>query len=90
MPAGGRCSLSKLRTLSVVLLALVGLLTLVGSFGSAYLAYGGSFPIGGVSITDIAGGRQPVLLGLRGVRGTSAAWAAAWAVRLDARRLARD
>jgi hypothetical protein len=71
---------SKLRTVSWILLVLVGVLALVASFGSAYLAYRGEFPIAGVSIGDIAGGRQPVLLGLRGVRGTSAAWAAAWAV----------
>ena len=70
---------SKLRTVSWVLLALVGVLVLLGSLGSAGLAYRGDFPIAGVSIGDVAAGREPVLLGLRGARGTAAAWAAAWA-----------
>jgi hypothetical protein len=69
----------KLRTVSWVLLAVVGVLTLLVSFTSANLAYNGMYPVGGVSIDDIAQGREAVLTGLRGVRGTSAAWAAAWA-----------
>jgi hypothetical protein len=68
-----------LRTVSWVLLALVGVLVLLGSLDSANLAYRGMYPVAGVSITDIASGREVVLLGLRGVRGTAAAWAAAWA-----------
>ena len=68
-----------LRTVSWVLLALVGALVLLGSLASANLAYRGEYPIAGVSITDIASGREVVLLGLRGTRGTAAAWAAAWA-----------
>jgi hypothetical protein len=68
-----------LRTVSWVLLAIVGVLVLLGSLSSANLAYRGMYPIAGVSITDIASGREVVLLGLRGVRGTAAAWAAAWA-----------
>lgn len=70
---------SKLRTASWVVLTLVGILVMLGALGSASLAYRGEFPIGGVSITEIASGRDPVLLGLRGVRGTAAAWAAGWA-----------
>jgi len=70
---------SKLRTVSWVLLALVGVLVLLGSLSSAGLAYRGDFPIAGVSIADVASGREAVLLGLRGARGTAAAWAAAWA-----------
>jgi hypothetical protein len=70
---------SKLRTVSWVLLALVGVLVMLGSVGSAILAYQGDFPIGGVAIGEIAGGREGVLLGLRGARGTAAAWGAAWA-----------
>jgi hypothetical protein len=69
---------SKLRTVSWVLLAIVGVLVAVASLGSAILAYRGDFPIGGVSIGEIAGGREEVLLGLRGARGTAAAWSAAW------------
>jgi hypothetical protein len=68
-----------LRTLSWALLALVGAVVLLGSLASANLAYRGEYPIAGVSITDIASGREVVLLGLRGTRGTAAAWAAAWA-----------
>jgi hypothetical protein len=70
---------SKLRTVSWVLLAIVGGLVLLGSLASATLAYRGDFPVGGVSIGEIAGGRDGVLLGLRGARGTAAAWGAAWA-----------
>jgi hypothetical protein len=70
---------SKLRTVSWVLLAIVGGLVALGSLASAFLAYRGDFPVGGVSIGDIAGGREAVLLGLRGSRGTAAAWGAAWA-----------
>ena len=72
--------MGKLRTASWVLLALVGGLVLLGSLASAGLAYRGDFPIAGVSITDVASGREAVLLGLRGARGTAAAWGAAWAV----------
>jgi len=70
--------MSKLRTVSWVLLAIVSVLTLLVSFTSANLAYNGMYPVGGVNIDEIAQGRPDVLLGLRGVRGTAAAWAAAW------------
>jgi hypothetical protein len=70
----------KLRTVSWVILVIVGALVLLGSLASAHLAYRGDYPIAGVSVNDVAAGREVVLLGLRGVRGTSAAWAAAWAV----------
>jgi hypothetical protein len=72
--------MGKLRTVSWVVLAIVGGLVLLASLVSANLAYRGTYPVGGVSIDEIAGARQAVLLGLRGVRGTSAAWGAAWAV----------
>jgi len=72
--------MSKLRTVSWVVLALVGVLVLAFSLVSANIAYRGSFGVGGVSIDEIASGREAVLLGMRGVRGTAAAWAAAWAV----------
>jgi hypothetical protein len=68
-----------LRTVSWSLLVLVGVLVLLTSLISANLAYRGDYPVGGVSIGEIASGREAVLEGLRGVRGTSAAWAAAWA-----------
>jgi hypothetical protein len=70
---------SKLRTVSFILLTAVGALVLLGSLVSAGLAYRGDFPVGGVSIGEIASGRDAVLVGLRGARGTAAAWCAAWA-----------
>jgi hypothetical protein len=70
---------SKLRTVSWIVLALVGALVMLGALGSANLAYRGEFPLGGVSVSEIASGREPVLLGLRGARATAAAWAAGWA-----------
>ena len=72
--------MSKLRTLSWVLLAIIGVLVLLVSCLSAQLAYWGDFPVGGTSIAEIAAGDNDVLLGLRGSRGTAAAWGAAWAV----------
>jgi hypothetical protein len=45
---------SKLRTVSWVLLAIVGVLVLLGALSSANLAYRGMYSITGVSITDVA------------------------------------
>ena len=70
---------STLRTVSWSLLAVVGVMVLLVSMVSANLAYRGDFPVGGVSIGEIASGRDAVLEGLRGSRGTAAGWAAAWA-----------
>lgn len=70
----------KLRTVSWVLLVVVGVLVLLVSFLSAGLAYRGDFQIAGVSIAEVAGSREAVLMGLRGARGTAAGWGAAWAV----------
>jgi hypothetical protein len=70
---------SKLRLVSWLLLTLVGALVLLGALVSANLAYNGMYPVGGVAIDQIAQGREAVLLGLRGTRGTAAGWAAAWA-----------
>ncbi len=72
--------MSKLRTVSWVWLAIIGVLVLLVSCVSAQLAYWGDFPVGGVAIQEIASGNDSVLLGLRGSRGTAAGWAAAWAV----------
>ena len=71
---------TKLRTVSWVLLTIVGAITLLISFGSANLAYRGDYPIGGTPVADVAAGRSEILMALRGIRGTSAAYAAGFAV----------
>lgn len=70
----------KLRTVSWVMLTVLGSFVLLVSFVSAYLAYRGDYAIGGAAVAAVAAGRQEVLLALRGIRGTSAAFAAAYAV----------
>ena len=70
---------STLRTVSWILLAVVGVGVFLIALVSANLAYRGDYPVGGVSIVEIAAGRDAVLEGLRGSRGTAAAWGAAWA-----------
>jgi hypothetical protein len=73
---------SRLRKASWVLLTIVGGLTLFISLASAFLAYLGDYPIGGMPVAKVAGGRDGVLTALRGIRGTSAAFGAAFAVLL--------
>jgi hypothetical protein len=72
--------MSKLRTVSWVWLAIIGVLVLLVSCLSTQLAYWGDFQVGGTAIQEIASGNNDVLLGLRGSRGTAAGWGAAWAV----------
>jgi hypothetical protein len=71
---------SKLRTASWVLLTIAGGLTLLFSLVSTYWAYWGNYPIGGMPVAEVAGGREGILTALRGIRGTSAAFGAAFAV----------
>jgi hypothetical protein len=71
---------TKLRTVSWVLLTIVGAITLLISFASANLAYRGDYPIGGTPVADVAAGRPEILMALRGIRGTSAAYAGGFAV----------
>ena len=71
---------SRLRKASWVLLTIVGALTLFISLVSAFLAYVGEYPIGGIPVAQVAGGREGLLTALRGIRGTSAAFGAAFAV----------
>lgn len=71
---------SKLRTASWVVLALLGAFVLLVSFVSAGLAYRGDYPIGGIPVAEVAAGREGVLTALRAIRGTSAAYAAGYAV----------
>ena len=68
-----------MRKASWILLALVGVGVFLISLTSANLAYRGDYAVGGMSIGEIASGRDAVLEGLRGSRGTAAAWGAAWA-----------
>ena len=70
----------KLRTASWVLLTIVGALSLLLSFVSASLAYRGDYAIGGVPVAEVAAGREAILVALRGIRGTSAGFGAAYAV----------
>jgi hypothetical protein len=71
---------SKLRTASWVLLSIVGGLTLLASLASANLGYRGDYPIGGMPVAEVAAGRDAILTALRGIRGTSAAFGAGFAV----------
>ena len=48
---------SKLRTVSWVLLALVGALVLLTALASTHLAYWGLYPVGGVSIDEMPSDR---------------------------------
>jgi hypothetical protein len=71
---------TKLRTASWVLLTVVGAITLLISLVSANLAYRGEYPIGGTPVAQVAAGRPEILTALRGIRGTSAAYGAGFAV----------
>ena len=71
---------SKLRTASWLLLTIVGGLTLLFSLVSTYWAYWGNYPIGGMPVAEVAGGRDGLLTALRAIRGTSSAFGAAFAV----------
>jgi hypothetical protein len=73
----------RLRTVSWVMLAVVGALVLVGSAVSAGLAYSERpYPIGPASLDEVAAGRAAVATALRGIRGTAAAFAAAYGTLL--------
>ena len=70
-----------MRTVSWVLLLLVGLATLLGSLASARVAYlTEQDQIGPVSLTELTTGRSDVAAALRARRGTAAAYGAAYAV----------
>jgi hypothetical protein len=62
------------------MLTVLGSFVLLVSFVSTHRAYRGDYAIGGTAVGVVASGRQEVLLALRGIRGTSAAFAAAYAV----------
>lgn len=70
-----------MKTASWVILTVLGALVLLASVISAGLAYGGNdYPIGPKPISEIAAAHEGVGVALRGIRGTSAAYAAGYAV----------
>ena len=70
-----------MRTASWVILTVVGALVILGSVGSAWVAYGGvDYPIGSTPLAEIAAAHPGVGPALRAVRGTSAAYAGAYGV----------
>ena len=71
---------SGLRKASWVLLTITGVLVLFISLVSAFLAYFGHYPIGGLPVAEVAAGREGIQTALRGIRGTSAAFGAAFGV----------
>ena len=69
-----------MKTASWIIVAIVGVLTLVGSIVSLGIAYGSSRDqIGPVSLAELAAGRQEVLTAVRARRATAAAYAAGFA-----------
>jgi hypothetical protein len=72
-----------MKTASWVLLAVAGVLMLLGSFASLYIAYtrGATDRLGpSITLDDVAAGRPEVATAIRARRGTAAAFAAAYAV----------
>lgn len=70
-----------MRTASWVILTVVGALVVLGSLISAWLAYGGTdYPIGTRPLSEIAAAHEGLGPALRGIRGTSAAYAGAYGV----------
>ncbi len=67
---------------SWIVLTVAGIAVILISLVSAGHAYntGDNYRIGGTSVRDVAAGREAVASGLRGIRGTSAAFAAAYGV----------
>ena len=70
-----------LRKVSWILLAVLGTLLMLVSFISMNLAYRGAYGIGpeNLAVEKVAAGRPEILSALRGIRGTSAAYAGAYA-----------
>jgi hypothetical protein len=69
-----------MKTVSWVLLTLVGTLMLLGGLASASVAYRGAQErIAGVELRELASGREEVVTALRARRGTAAAYAAGFA-----------
>ena len=70
-----------MKTASWVILTIVGALVVMASVTSAWLAYSGrDYPIGSKPLAEIAAGHEGLGPAMRGIRGTSAAYAAAYGV----------
>jgi hypothetical protein len=67
---------------SWIVLTVAGVALILFSLISAGHAYnkGDDYEIAGISVSEVAAGREAVASGLRGIRGTSAAFAAAYGV----------
>jgi hypothetical protein len=73
----------RFRTASWVILTVVAILVLIASSGSATLAYSARpYQIGHAWLDQVAAGRAEVATALRGIRGTAAAFAAAYGTLL--------
>jgi hypothetical protein len=73
----------RFRKASWILLTVIAVLVLVGSTVSASLAYSARpYPIGPAQLDEVAAGRAAVATALRGIRGTAAAFAAAYGALL--------
>ena len=72
----------RLRKASWVMLVVIGALSLAFSVLSLINAYARPYRIGPVSVAALAAGRPEVETALRGIRGTAAAYSAAYAVLL--------
>ncbi len=72
----------RFRTVSWIMLALVGAFILASSVRVMLTGYRADYPIGPTSVRAIAGGRPAVEMPLRGVRGTLAEYAGAYAILL--------
>jgi hypothetical protein len=69
-----------MKTVSLIILVLVGVLTLLGGLESASLAYRSHQDrIAGVSLTELSAGKPDVATALRARRGTAASFAAGFA-----------
>jgi hypothetical protein len=69
-----------MKTISWTLLALVGVLTLLGSFGSLFIAYGTNRDqIGPASLSELSSGRPDVATAIRARRATAAAYGVGFA-----------
>lgn len=72
-----------MRKISVGILAFVGVVLLLISFGSIGQAYFNDYNIGGAdgpTVTTVGAGNEQLVRALRGIRGTSAAYAGGFAI----------